>query len=232
MNDFLHAFPGQEAYEPVYVFARPYALAFLPTALIFLIIIVASLLGQLGIVNGVFGSLSADEVNSGFLILGAFQLFALTIFLSAILDFYYDIVIVTDRRVVTIDQEMLFYRKISELSLEDVEDVTSVVEGFLPTLFEYGQVQIQTAAARDEFNMDNVRFPREITAIVQNLADQARKEIPVDQRIPQTAILAVIDSRRLSSTAQLNTVGAMLPDDFRLVPRTNVPQPVPVQPSA
>jgi len=232
MNDFLHAFPGQETYEPVYVFARPYPISFLATTLVFLLVFLFTLIGQIGLANNVFGAMTADQTNLGVLFIGIFQLFIITIFLAAVFDFYYDITIVTDRRLVFINQEMMFYRKISELALEDVEDVTSTIDGLLSTVFEYGQVEVQTAGTQDNFIIENLHFPREVAAIALDLATQARSGVPEGERIPETSAIAVIDSRKLTTTAELQAVGAMLPDDFRRVPRSNEPQPVPVQPAA
>jgi hypothetical protein len=218
MSDLLHAFPGQETNEPVYVFARPYFIAFLPTALVFLAVFAFSAAAQYLVSSGKLG-IFAPAATDAILFLGAFQLFALTVFFVAVLDFYYDIVVVTDRRMADIDQEQLFYRRISQLNLEDVEDATSTSKGFLPTLFNYGTVLIQTAGSEQEFHMDNVRFPQEIAAIVLDLANQAKEGIPAEKRIPQTRVIAVINDQTYTDPASLPQIGAMLPDDIRRVPR-------------
>lgn len=222
MNDLLHAFPGQNIDEPVFVFARPYFVAFIPTALLFLVVFVFSLFSQFLLANNLF-NLSVTADNAGILLLGAFELFTLIVFFVAVLDFYYDIVIVTDRRAVDIDQEQLFFRRITELSLEEVEDVTSTVQGFFRTIFNFGTVQIETAGKDEMFTMANVRFPREITAIVLDLSAQAKKETPENSRYPQTKVLAVINNQAITNTATLQSLGAILPSDFRLVQR-NAPQ--------
>ena len=218
MNDLLHSFPGQQINEPVYVFSRPYPAAFLYETLGFLVVIIFSFLAQYVLQINTL-SLSLATINSGILILGVFQLLALTVFFVAVLDFYFDIVIVTDRRLVDIDQEQLFYRRISELALEDVEDVTSIIQGFLPTIFNYGDILIQTAGAEENFRMLNVRYPREISAIVRDLSDQAKRHIPEEQRLPQTEILGVVNNESISDIATLQKVGAILPADFRLINR-------------
>jgi hypothetical protein len=221
MHDLQHAFPGQKEGEPVYVFVRPYALAFVPTAAVFLLLFSLASLGQFGLAAG--GSTFAGTVASQLAIvfLGLFQIFTLIVFLVAVLDFYYDVVIVTDRRVVDIDQEMLFYRRISELSLENVEDVNSVVKGILPTLFGYGTVDIQTAATVENFVMGNIRNPREITSIIVDLSEQAKNDIPPQKRIPGGQALAVINNRIITTEAELAAVGAILPVEFQR--RRNAP---------
>ena len=224
MNDLLHSFPGQETNEPVFVFVRPYFVSFLPVASLFAVIVTVSILTQYGLASGYFGSiLSITSINSGIIFIGVFQLIALIVFFIAIFDFYYDIVIVTDRRLVDIDQEQLFSRRISELALEDVEDVTSEVNGFLATIFSYGMVFIQTAGKETQFQMQNVRYPREVAAIVLDLADQAKRGVADNVRYPQTDVLAVIDSTPIRDNQTLQKIGAILPDDLRRVSR-NAPQ--------
>jgi len=217
MQDLLHAFPGQEEHEPVYVFARPYPLAFLPTALVFIFVFLFGLGLQILMINNFFTALTSDQIVASLLAIGLFNLFVVIVFLIAILDFYFDIVIVTDRRVVDIDQEVLFYRKVAELDLEQIEDVSSINNGFLATVFNYGQVEVQTAGSHENFIMNNVRYPREISAIALNLSQQSKKDIPQEQRVPQTVVIGVINNRAISNLTELQSIGAILPDDFRLV---------------
>jgi hypothetical protein len=215
MNDLLHSFPGQEANEPVYVFARSYPIGMIPTFLIYAIVEIVSLIGQI-LIRGVDFSQSFPNLGNYMIMgIGIFQLLALIIFLIEVMDFYFDIVIVSDRRFVDIEQEQLFYRKISELSLEDVEDVSSVINGFFPTFFNYGTVQVQTAGEKEMFIMHNVRYPREITAITLNLSEQAKKKRLSQERFPETEVIGVINSTRLYTAQDLKNAGAILPADMR-----------------
>jgi hypothetical protein len=218
MFDLTNSFPGKEKREAVYVFARPYFVAFLPTALIFLFIFSSALVFQLGVAQNFIGGFSDDIANPIILFVGLFQLFVIIIFFVTVLDFYYDIVIVTDRRVVDINQEQLFFRSISELNLEDVEDVNSSVSGILPTLFGYGTIVIQTAGEHENFIAQNFRFPREIASIVSDLAQQAKKHIPEEDRVPETQVLGVINDEPVTDFNELKRSGAITTDDPRRIP--------------
>lgn len=59
--------------------------------------------------------------------------------------------IVTDKSVVLILQRTLFNKKISRLSMSNVEDVNLEQNGILPTMFNYGTLIIQTAGEVDNF---------------------------------------------------------------------------------
>jgi len=216
MNDFLHSYPGQEVDEPVYIFARPYWVSFLPTALIFVFLIAVSLLTMVGLLSNIFPFLPAAQVQTSVYVLGIFQLLVLLVFFVAVLDFYYDIVVVTDRKVVDIDQEQLFFRRISQLNLEDVEDTTSVIKGFFPSVFNYGSVEVQTAGEARNFEIPNILHPHRVEAIIADLASHAKDRVPEGSRLPHGEIKGVINAQEYGSAEELREIGAMDPNDPRL----------------
>lgn len=60
-------------------------------------------------------------------------------------------IILTDRSLVTIVQRGIFNRKVSRLSMSNVEDVSCEQKGLLPTMFNYGTLTVQTAGEEDNF---------------------------------------------------------------------------------
>jgi len=60
-------------------------------------------------------------------------------------------IILTDKSLVTIVQRGLFNRKVSRLSMSNVEDVSCEQKGLLPTIFNYGTLTVQTAGQEDNF---------------------------------------------------------------------------------
>ncbi|OGZ46191.1 MAG: hypothetical protein A3C84_01590 [Candidatus Ryanbacteria bacterium RIFCSPHIGHO2_02_FULL_48_12] len=61
---------------------------------------------------------------------------------------YYDIWLVTNRRIIDIKQRGLFDREISEFMISRVQDVTTEVPNMLATLLGFGTMTIQTAGER------------------------------------------------------------------------------------
>ena len=59
--------------------------------------------------------------------------------------------LVTDRSLVQILQKSLFIRKISRLSMSNVEDVSAEERGILSTIFNYGTIVVQTAGTMENF---------------------------------------------------------------------------------
>ena len=84
---------------------------------------------------------------------------------------YYDIYIVTTKRVINIDQKGLFHREISESSIEKVQNVSQQTKGFVETIFGFGTVAIQTAA--NEIVFSSISHPAQVQKLIQDTYDRA-----------------------------------------------------------
>lgn len=73
---------------------------------------------------------------------------------------------VTDRSLVEILQRGLFNRKVSRLSMADVEDVSSEKKGIFPMMFNFGTLMIQTAGEMDNFLFPMCPDPDEYSSLV------------------------------------------------------------------
>lgn len=60
--------------------------------------------------------------------------------------------IITDKNITQVLQMGLFHRKISELSMSSIEDVTAHQRGLFQTVFNYGTLTIETAGEQRNFN--------------------------------------------------------------------------------
>mgnify|MGYP001613430189 FL=1 len=60
-------------------------------------------------------------------------------------DYYLDIWIITNRRLIDIEQRGLFNRHISEMNVENIQNVTLQIEGLIPTLLKFGNLLVETA---------------------------------------------------------------------------------------
>lgn len=70
----------------------------------------------------------------------------------ATLVYHQNRLIVTDRNITQILQYGLFHRKVSQLNMVNVEDVTSIQEGLLATMFGFGSLNIETAGEQVNFH--------------------------------------------------------------------------------
>jgi hypothetical protein len=74
-------------------------------------------------------------------------LLVVAVILEGFLNWYFDMFVVTDERIIDIDFENLIYRNITSTKIDRIEDVTYNVSGAIPSFFRYGNVLIQTAGA-------------------------------------------------------------------------------------
>lgn len=100
-------------------------------------------------------------------------------------DYYLDVWIVTDQRIVNIEQKSLFRRSISELEMGKIQDVTAEVTGVIPTLFNYGYVYVQTAGEKERFVFQQVSGPTR----VKNIIMQIQKKALLEEKKEEGAIL-------------------------------------------
>ena len=105
----------------------------------------------------------------------AFELFMWLLLYRAFIDYYLDVWIVTTKRIINIEQMDLFNRRFSEQKLFRVQDVSSVQKGFFATLFDYGNVSIQTAAEEARFEFEQVPHPTEVARRITELVESDKQ---------------------------------------------------------
>jgi hypothetical protein len=86
---------------------------------------------------------------------------------------YFHIGIVTNLRVVDIDLDGILYRQVTEAKIENIEDVTYRQIGFITSLFNYGNVIVQTAGAEENIEYDRVPKPSQVADIIGDLSQQS-----------------------------------------------------------
>lgn len=94
------------------------------------------------------------------------------------IDYYFDVWIVGNERIVNIEQKGLFVRQVSELGLANVQDVTVTVEGVIPTVLNFGDVHVQTAGEKEHFVFRQVPDPYRIKDIIMRLSKNAQGDGP------------------------------------------------------
>lgn len=86
--------------------------------------------------------------------------------------YYLDLWVITDRRIITIDQIHFFNRKVSSFRLERLQDIKVTINGIIPTFLNYGTLRAQTASAiENNFMSTGLPDPREIQATIQRATD-------------------------------------------------------------
>ena len=92
-------------------------------------------------------------------------------------------IIVTDRNITQILQYSLFSRKISQLNMVNVEDVTSVQNGFLATMLGYGELNIETAGEQSNFKFTYCPRPGYYAKVILNAREKILGQQDGDARV-------------------------------------------------
>ncbi len=82
-------------------------------------------------------------------------------------------IIVTNKRLIDRDQNRFFDRKVSELHMYRVQDITVSTKGLLPTTIGYGNISVQTAASDKEFVFRDIPNPEAVKDEIMKVAAMA-----------------------------------------------------------
>ena len=104
-----------------------------------------------------------------------FYLFAAIYSFESFLIWYYNVYIVTDRRLIDIDFYGFFYKKVSETQYDKVEDTSYSQSGVAEILFNYGDIFIQTAAETNQFEFISIPAPQRVYDKITDLIAQNKK---------------------------------------------------------
>ncbi len=165
-------FPSQLEDEKIHIVVRQHWVVLLKKIIIWLMFAAALIFfrryGQAnlpGLFEGLVGQVTElfVQVYTLFLTLALFIIWLL---------YYLNIQVITDRRIVDVDQVGLFFHEVSELHIQNIEDVTSDVGGVFGTLFNFGNVYVQTAGTKERFEFDQVPNPGGIEKTILDLYER------------------------------------------------------------
>jgi len=97
--------------------------------------------------------------------------------------YYLDTWIVTNQRTIHTELRSFFNRIVSSVPHNKIQDVTVDVNGFLPTIFKYGNLQIQTAGKFQEFIFKQIPDPYQTKEIIY----RAKEEDEINKSLINTS---------------------------------------------
>lgn len=87
--------------------------------------------------------------------------------------YYLDLWVITDRRIISVDQIHFFNRNVAIFRLERLQDIEFKVNGILATFMNFGTISAQTAGHHDHnFKATGMPNPRELQACIQGAMDK------------------------------------------------------------
>jgi len=87
------------------------------------------------------------------------------------LNWYYNVGIITNKRIIDIDFHTILYKEISYTQLSHIEDVTAKSGGFFESFFDFGNIFIQTAGTEVNTEFLNIPHPSGVSKIINSLLE-------------------------------------------------------------
>ncbi len=85
------------------------------------------------------------------------------------LSWYFHVNIITDERIIEVDFAHLIYREITDANIDQIQDVTVEIGSAARTMFNYGDIIIQTAAQIPKIEFEAVPQPDRVARILREL---------------------------------------------------------------
>jgi len=174
----MFTFPGQRPNEKILMVIRKHVIVYIRIIMAFLLTVIAPLLIFLSIwfkyypfyVNPNLG------VTIG-LVACMYILFGLLFACIAWINEQFDLFILTNERLIDMTQVTLLKRTVASTPLRRIQDATSDISGVLPTILNYGNLEIQTAAGEASlFEIDRVPDPAFLARTILNYARESREK--------------------------------------------------------
>ena len=102
-------------------------------------------------------------------------LVAAVFLMRVIVEWYFTKLLITSRRIIGIHQKGLFDRTVSDTDFSRIIKISFSVEGIFETLFNYGNLEIETFAEK-QFPVMKVGSPEKIYTFITNLQSESESD--------------------------------------------------------
>jgi len=166
----------QKSYERIEYRIRRHPITFVPILFMFIVLLLVPVILYF-VISSIFPNLFLGPLSRPMLVLlGSTYLLGMYLFFyGQFIDYYLDLWIVTNDRIVDIEQHNLFSRSITELDLFRIQDVTVEMHGFFATILNFGNISVKTASSNSHIIFYNVAKPNFIRQELIRLSDEDRK---------------------------------------------------------
>ncbi len=106
-----------------------------------------------------------------------YYLIAFTYLFVNFITWYFNISLITNKRIIDVNFSDLVYKSVSATKLTLLQDASYSQIGVLRSLFDYGDVLMQTAGSLDNFSFPGVPKPERVVRIVEELIGTDRRSI-------------------------------------------------------
>ena len=106
------------------------------------------------------------------LLWGVWGFIGLLRFIYKIADWYYDAWLITNMGIIDVEWNGFFSRQSSRIEYHTIDGIQYTVQGFWPTILNYGQVQLQQVGGAVIVNLSDAVNPRNVERQVLKIQEQ------------------------------------------------------------
>lgn len=170
--------PNKIKDEKIEIFIKRHWFIFLIKILFYFILFIIPFLFYFLIGEELYGTYDNNVRYSLIILIANVYYLSVWLFFSAnITNNFLDYWIVTNKRIISINQNGFFSRAVNELPLSRVQDITCETSGFFPTILHYGNIQIQSAGAKQLSVFKQVPRSAKIAQDILRLVEKNKFEI-------------------------------------------------------
>jgi hypothetical protein len=161
------SFGEQAEDEEIFLFLRRHLVTNIPWIFAgFILILIPPFLF---LVLNYYSFLITIPTNFLFILILFYYLAVVTFLFTEYINWFFNISLITDKRVVDLNYSDIIYHDMAVTKLDLIEDIDYVQAGFIRSFFDFGNIYIQTAGAKQIFHFIAVPKPARATEIIQNL---------------------------------------------------------------
>ena len=163
-------FIGKDSKEKIILFLRRHPITNIGWVILTIILLLAPA------VLSIFPILSFLPENFRFIAVAMWYMLTTAFAFESFLNWFFNVCIITDERIFDVDFLNLVYREISEANIDQIQDVTVRMGGVVRTVFNYGDVLIQTASEVPRIEFSSVSRPDLVAKVLRELRVEEEQE--------------------------------------------------------
>ncbi|MBU2566064.1 PH domain-containing protein [Patescibacteria group bacterium] len=143
---------------------------------------------------------------AGVLIFGVIVIIGILIAIRAFILWEADVMVITNLRVVDVDQNGLLSRHVTEASLSAIQDVSWKRQGMWQTVFRMGSVSIQTAGTTATIEAERIPKPQKVHELINDL----RQDVAVSPIAPQPQLTTKEEPTQKDRKARIKNIAYLM----------------------
>lgn len=167
-------FEGQDTDEDIILLLRAHPITnlswFIPALLLFLL---PATLPKVITILGFNLPILPSTFTAAILLIN--YLLMIVIAFEGFLYWYFNVYILTDKRIIDVDFSSILFKNVDQAALEDVQEASSSVKGLFGLIFNMGDVLVQTAGAKaGGIDFQKVPHPDKVADVIIEQSEKNR----------------------------------------------------------